>query len=64
MAGYPLIPPLGEIMDQVLSPQEAAEFTAHLKPLVESGTGRERQAHAYLVLWQIGFAPPRLRSEW
>jgi hypothetical protein len=37
-------------MDQVLSPQEVAEFTAHLKPpLVESGTGRERQAHAYLA---------------
>ena len=31
--------PLGEILDRVLSPQEIAEFTAHLKPLVESGTG-------------------------
>ena len=49
IAGNPLIPPLGEIMDQVLSPQEVAEFNAHLKPLVESGTGRERQAHAYLA---------------
>jgi hypothetical protein len=33
----------------VLSPQEIAEFTAHVKPLVESGTGRERQALAYLA---------------
>jgi arsenite methyltransferase len=49
MAGNPLVPPLGEVLDQVLSPQEAAEFTAHLKPLVESGNGRERQAHAYLA---------------
>lgn len=49
MAGNPLVPPLGEILDRVLSPQEIAEFTAHIKPLVESGTGRERQAHAYLT---------------
>jgi arsenite methyltransferase len=56
MAGNPLIPPLGEIMDQVLSPQEVAEFTAHLKPLVESGTGRERQAHAYLSAAKNGRA--------
>jgi hypothetical protein len=48
-AGNPLVPPLGEVLDQVLSPQETAVFTAHLKPLVESGTGRERQAHAYLA---------------
>jgi arsenite methyltransferase len=49
MSGNPLVPPLGEVLDRVLTPQEIAEFTAHLKPLVESGTGRERQAHAYLV---------------
>lgn len=49
MAGNPLVPPLGEVLDQVLSPPEIAEFTAHIKPLVESGTGRERQAHAYLT---------------
>ena len=49
MSGNPLIPPLGEVLGQVLSPQEIAEFTAHVKPLVESGTGRERQALAYLA---------------
>jgi hypothetical protein len=49
MAGNPLAPPLSEVLDQVLSPQEVAEFTPHLKPLVESGTGRERQALAYLA---------------
>ena len=48
MSANPLVPPLGEALDQVLSPQEIAEFTAHVKPLVESGTGRERQALAYL----------------
>ena len=48
-AGNPLVPPLGEVLDRVLSPQEIAEFTAHIKPLVESGTGRQRQAHAYLA---------------
>ncbi|MBV9793518.1 MAG: methyltransferase domain-containing protein [Actinobacteria bacterium] len=49
MSANPLVPPLGEVLDRVLSPQEIAEFTAHLKPLVESGAGRDRQAHAYLV---------------
>ena len=36
-------------LDRVLGPREIAEFTAHVKPLVESGTGRERQALAYLA---------------
>jgi hypothetical protein len=49
MSANPLVPPLGEAMDQVLSLAEIAEFTAYLKPLVESGTGRERQALAYLT---------------
>lgn len=49
MAGNPLVPPLGEVLDRVLSSQEIAEFTAHVKPMVESGAGRERQAVAYLA---------------
>ena len=49
MSGNPLVPTLGEALDTVLSPQEAAEFTAHLKPLVESGTGLLRRALAYLT---------------
>ncbi len=49
MSGNPLVPPLGEAMERTLSPQEISEFTAHLKPLVESGTGRERHALAYLA---------------
>jgi hypothetical protein len=48
-SGNPLVPTLGEALDTVLSPQEAAEFTAHLKPLVESGTGLLRRALAYLT---------------
>lgn len=44
----PLVPPLGEIMNDALSPEEAAEFTAHLRPLVESGIGVDRLALAYL----------------
>jgi hypothetical protein len=49
MAVNPLVPPLGEVLDRVLSAPEIAEFTAHVKPLVESGSGRERQALAYLA---------------
>jgi hypothetical protein len=35
-------------MARTLSPAEAGEFTGHLRPLVESGTGQERRAVAYL----------------
>jgi arsenite methyltransferase len=48
-AANPLIPTLGEAMDLALTPAEIAEFTAHLRPLVESGTGQERMALAYLT---------------
>ena len=49
MSGNPLVPSLGEAMERTLSPQEISEFTAHLKPLAESGTRRERHALAYLA---------------
>jgi arsenite methyltransferase len=49
ISGNPLIPALGDALDTALSPQEAAEFTEHLKPLVESGTGLQRRALAYLT---------------
>jgi ubiquinone/menaquinone biosynthesis C-methylase UbiE len=45
----PLIPTFEEALDRVLNPQEAAELTRYLRPLVESGTGRERTARAYLT---------------
>jgi SAM-dependent methyltransferase len=48
-AGNPLVPTLVEAMSQVLSPQEITEFSTHLRPLVESGTGLERRALAYLT---------------
>jgi arsenite methyltransferase len=47
-SGNPLIPAFGEAMDRALSPAERAEFTAHLQPLVEAGTGQERMVFAYL----------------
>jgi arsenite methyltransferase len=49
MSGNPLIPTFGEALDRTLSPREAAELTAYLRPLVESGTGKERRALAYLT---------------
>jgi arsenite methyltransferase len=48
MSGNPLMPPLAEAMGQVLSAQEFAELSGHLRPLVEAGRGRERTAIAYL----------------
>lgn len=45
----PLVPPLREVMDQVLSAAERAEFTAVLKPQVESGAGQRRSAIAFLT---------------
>jgi arsenite methyltransferase len=49
MSGNPLVPTFGDALDQVLSQQEAAEFTGYLRPLVESGAGLERRAVAYLT---------------
>jgi ubiquinone/menaquinone biosynthesis C-methylase UbiE len=48
-SGNPLVPTPAEAMSQVLSPQEITEFTTHLRPLVESGTGLKRLALAYLT---------------
>lgn len=48
-SGNPLIPTFGEALAQALSPAEAAEFTRHLRPLVESGAGLERMAIAHLT---------------
>jgi arsenite methyltransferase len=48
VAGNPLSPTLEEAMNASLTPEERDRFTAHLKPLVESGTGTERRAFAYL----------------
>jgi len=49
MAANPKIPSMAEAMDQALTPAEITEFTAHLRPLVETGTGEERRALAYLT---------------
>jgi arsenite methyltransferase len=48
-SGNPLVPTFGDALDQVLSQQEAAEFTGYLRPLVETGAGLERRAVAYLT---------------
>lgn len=48
MAGNPLSPTLREAMAAALTSDERERFVAHLRPLVESGTGTERQAFAFL----------------
>ena len=48
-AGNPLVPPIGEALKRTLDAAEISDFTAHLKPLVESGTGQERMAFAYVT---------------
>jgi arsenite methyltransferase len=47
----PLVPTLEEAMRQALTPEEAGQFTAYLRPLVESGRGTWRMAIAYL--WAV-----------
>ena len=47
-AGNPLSPTFEEAMSGSLTPVERDHFTTHLKPLVESGTGSERRAFAYV----------------
>jgi SAM-dependent methyltransferase len=49
MSGNPLIPSFGEALDRTLSPEEITAFTNYLRPLVESGTGQDRRATAYLT---------------
>jgi arsenite methyltransferase len=44
----PHVPPLGDLLDQALTPGERAAFTGQLRPLVESGRGERRTALAYL----------------
>jgi arsenite methyltransferase len=56
MSGNPLVPPLSDALDRALTEQEKAEFTAHLRPLVESGAGRDRRAGAYLKASDAGSA--------
>jgi ubiquinone/menaquinone biosynthesis C-methylase UbiE len=48
MAGYPQAPTLGEAIAQTLTPDEAARFTAHLRPKVEAKEGTRRSAAAFL----------------
>jgi ubiquinone/menaquinone biosynthesis C-methylase UbiE len=50
-SGNPLDPTLEEAMAQALSPHEVEQFTAYLRPLVETTQGNERQAVAYL--WAV-----------
>jgi arsenite methyltransferase len=48
IAGNPLEPTLAEAMKQALTPTEAAQFTAHLRPRIEQSKGTHRSAVAYL----------------
>lgn len=48
-AGNPNLPPLGVMLADALTPAELAAFSAHLRPLVESGRGTKRSAVAYLT---------------
>ncbi len=49
--GNPRIPSLEEAMQQVLTPKEIEQFTAYLRPLVETNQGIGRSAMAYL--WAV-----------
>ena len=48
-AGNPHSPTIEEAMNAALTSDERDRFTAHLRPLVESGTGTERRAFAFLT---------------
>jgi arsenite methyltransferase len=47
-SGNPLVPTLAETIERALTPEEAAIFEAHLRPLVEADAGRAHSAVAYL----------------
>ncbi len=50
-AGNPKIPTVEEAMNQVLTPEEEKEFTAHVRPLVEAKKGVTTSAVAYV--WAV-----------
>jgi arsenite methyltransferase len=50
-SGNPRIPTLAEAMAQVLTPEEAAQYEAYLRPIVEGGQGVSRGATA--DLWAV-----------
>ena len=52
-AGNPKIPSLAEAMDEVLSEEEKEQFSAHVRPQVESGKGQIRSSLAYLCATKI-----------
>lgn len=45
----PKIATLAEAMDVALTPAQIIDLTDHLRPQVESGAGRRREAVAYLT---------------
>jgi SAM-dependent methyltransferase len=47
-SGNPKIPTIAQAMEQTLTSEERAQFTEHLRPLVEEGRGVWRMATAYL----------------
>lgn len=49
ISGNPKLPPLGEMLDKVLTGEEIAALTAVLRPQVEAGSGQERLAVACLT---------------
>ena len=50
-APNPQVPSLVEVVEEVLDPEEAERFLGHLKPLLEGGRRRRREARAYL--WAV-----------
>lgn len=47
-SGNPLMPTLGQLIDTTLTPDEAGQLEAHLRPLVEAGAAAFRLAVAHL----------------
>jgi len=48
-SGNPLSPTLEEAMNEALTSKEREQLTAHLRPLVEHGTGTQRRAFAFMT---------------
>jgi arsenite methyltransferase len=48
MAANPLVPTMGEAMQQALTAGEAAQLEEYLRPLIEQGIGQRRMAVAHL----------------
>jgi len=52
MSPNPLVPTLGEMMQEIFSAEERDRFEVHIRPLIENGGGASQMSHVNLWAWK------------